>query len=67
MTTKAPTTIDADTLALLRQVCEDALDLISCNCSYELGTPKEQRCDGHCTPGMAKRALARLDALQEQP
>lgn len=53
--------IELDTLQLLIQVAEDAFDLISCNCSYDSGTPIAERCDGSCTHGMAKQALKQLE------
>jgi hypothetical protein len=52
--------IDRGTLDLLLQVAEDAADLITCNCSYPSGTKPGDRCDGSCTHGMAKRALAQI-------
>jgi hypothetical protein len=58
----APAATADETLELLRQVAEDARDLISCNCSYDRNTPPEQRCDGTCTHSMAVRALQQLQA-----
>jgi hypothetical protein len=52
-----------EAITLLRQVCEDAADLLSCNCSYTSGTAPEDRCDGTCTHSMALRGMAAIDAL----
>ena len=50
-------TVEAETLALLRQVAEDAQSLLACNCSYD--ATSGPHCDGSCTHAMATRALAR--------
>jgi len=59
-------TIDHATFMLLIQVCGDAADLLSCNCSYDSDTPHDQRCDGSCTHSMALQALRRLQEAHER-
>lgn len=50
-------------LTFLHQVCEDAAQLLECNCSYDSGTEPEDRCDGTCTHSMARRGMKMIDAL----
>ena len=56
------TTIEQATLDRLITVAEDMVNLMKCNCSYERGTAPEDRYDGTCTKGTAKRALAQFMA-----